>query len=709
MWRGCRVVAAGLLNCQAAAASLAATPQPEHPATSQPAITPAPQDAGLRLLDVPFVPQSDALCGGAALAMVLRFWGETGLHAEHFAAIAGPGAAGIRAADLVQAVRARGWRALEFRGGLTEARLQLAAGRPVVALVRERGASNHYIVLVGAAGPRVLVHDPVRGPFRVVSGVQLQQAWADAGNWGLLILPPAAGGADSLAATHAPSVSSRADGEAMPDTSTGGCALLVDRGACLARDGALAAAAEVLSAAVTVCADTPAPLVELAGVRFRQNRWHDAQVLAERAARLQPADAYTWDLLATARFMQGDAGQALQAWNRIGRPRIDLTRIDGLRHTNHRVVTQALAQPHGTLLTEASLRLARRRMARLPTAQAARIDYLPLADGTAQLDVNVRERPRWSPGGPPLGAAVHAAVKREVRVELAAPTGNGELWSARWRWWRGSPALAAGVEAPSAWSALGIWRVEALWERQLLRGPLAAVPDAGTVERRRSSAGCGQWVTADWRWDITAALERWSTRGRDAVIDFGIEHRAMQDRLLLRGGWAQAWSLTDRGPYAARNVLAAWRSSPGFGQHTLQWSCHLGASTATSGAPVLLWPGAERGPGGTAVLRAHPVYENGVLITDRLARELLHGGVETQFWPGRMRLFGLGFAAFLDVARPGLALASAPGLWQADAGAGLRLRLPARRDQLRLDVARGWRNGGVVFSAGIETGRWFED
>ena len=52
--------------------------------------------APLALLDVPYVVQSEALCGGAAAAMVLRYWGERGIAAESFAALVDQSAAGIR-------------------------------------------------------------------------------------------------------------------------------------------------------------------------------------------------------------------------------------------------------------------------------------------------------------------------------------------------------------------------------------------------------------------------------------------------------------------------------------------------------------------------------------------------------------------------------------------------------------------------------------
>jgi hypothetical protein len=52
------------------------------------------------LLDVPFVSQSERLCGGAAAAMVLRYWGERGVTAEDFAGLVDNDAGGIRQSAL---------------------------------------------------------------------------------------------------------------------------------------------------------------------------------------------------------------------------------------------------------------------------------------------------------------------------------------------------------------------------------------------------------------------------------------------------------------------------------------------------------------------------------------------------------------------------------------------------------------------------------
>ena len=681
------------------------------PMATKPA--PAPQAlaaAGLHLLDVPFVPQSPALCGGAALAMVLRFWGAPGVHAQDFSSLVGADGAGISASDLKRAVHERGWRALSFGGGLVEARLQLQRGRPIVALLRQGDGNNHYVVLVGVDDDHVLLHDPARGPFRIVEATQLQEAWRDAGGWGLLILPPDDGRTDVPSGAGTGGALEIGSNRDAPPTALDGCALLVERGVRLARNGELEAAGQLLETALGLCPSTPAPLRELAGVRFRQKRWGEAEQLARLAARMQPQDAYTWELLAATCFVQGDLAAALEAWNQVHKPRVDLTRIDGLERTRYDVVTQLLDQPTGTLLTEASLRRSRRRLASLPSRQIAHIEYQPLPDGSAQVNVNVLERPRWNAGADVLPvAAIRTLVDRTLRLEIAAPTGNGELWSASWRWWQNRPALNLRLDMPAAWSTLGIWHVAGGWERQLYRVPDAGTPLVVPVERRRSAVGCGQWATADWHWEVAGALERWSGRGQDAALEIGLERRAAGDRLALRGEAARAWNTGGYAPYATASVLASWRSSAVTERRTLRLRCHAGVAAASSSAPLLLWPGAGTGPGGAYLLRAHPLLDDGVIAGKGFARELAHGGIEIQLWPWSSSLLSLGIAAFVDAARPGSPFARATAPMQVDFGTGLRVQLPTQSEHLRLDVARGARDGQVALSIEIESDRLFHD
>src|SRR5687768_10234255 len=110
------------------------------PLEAQPAPSPLP------ILDVPFISQSEDLCGGAAAAMVLRYWGERGLTAESFAHLVDRSAAGIRTDSLLRELTARGWVAAALDGTDEAVDAELQRGRPVLTLIEDRPGRFHYIV-----------------------------------------------------------------------------------------------------------------------------------------------------------------------------------------------------------------------------------------------------------------------------------------------------------------------------------------------------------------------------------------------------------------------------------------------------------------------------------------------------------------------------------------------------------------------------------
>ena len=68
-------------------------------------------------MEVPYLAQTDALCGGAAAAMVFRYWGDVHADPQEFASIVDRRAGGIANGALVDGVRRRGWQAVELAGG----------------------------------------------------------------------------------------------------------------------------------------------------------------------------------------------------------------------------------------------------------------------------------------------------------------------------------------------------------------------------------------------------------------------------------------------------------------------------------------------------------------------------------------------------------------------------------------------------------------
>jgi ABC-type bacteriocin/lantibiotic exporter with double-glycine peptidase domain len=141
-------------------------------------------------LPVPYVTQPKALCGGAAAAMVFRYWGDGNADPNQFAPLLDPAGAGIATDVLAQAIEDRGWRVVRFIGSVESVHDLLRERRPVIVLLGEARGRFHYVVVVGTADDHIVVHDPARGPSRRMSLTAFVNRWQPAGFWALLVLPP---------------------------------------------------------------------------------------------------------------------------------------------------------------------------------------------------------------------------------------------------------------------------------------------------------------------------------------------------------------------------------------------------------------------------------------------------------------------------------------------------------------------------------------
>ena len=97
------------------------------------------------------------------------------------------------------------------------------------------------------------------------------------------------------------------------------------------------------------------------------------------------------------------------------------------------------------------------------------------------------------------------------------------------------------------------------------------------------------------------------------------------------------------------------------------------------------------------MLRAHPVLGKGERFrTERLGRTFIHDSTELQQWwsVGPVRA---GVAGFVDLGRTATRVGG-DALNDVDIGAGLRAAYPGRTGALRLDVARGLRDGNTALS-----------
>ncbi|MEW6689573.1 MAG: PA2778 family cysteine peptidase [Pseudomonadota bacterium] len=150
----------------------------------------------VELTQVPFFEQTEFLCGPSSLAMVFNAAGVKASVESLTPQVYLPGREGSLQAEMLGATRRAGLVAYTPAPGLESALRELAAGRPVVALLNLSVRWMpiwHYAVLVG--------YDLERGHFVVRSGRRERDEWSfgfveflwkDSGYWAMLALEPGA-------------------------------------------------------------------------------------------------------------------------------------------------------------------------------------------------------------------------------------------------------------------------------------------------------------------------------------------------------------------------------------------------------------------------------------------------------------------------------------------------------------------------------------
>jgi hypothetical protein len=630
----------------------------------------------LTLLDVPYLSQSELLCGGAAAAMVLRYWGERGITAESFSSLVDRSAAGIRTDVLIGDLVRRGWLAMGIEGTDAAMRRELADGRPVLTLIEDRPSTFHYIVVLATHARGVVFHDPARAPFLVMSSAEFDRRWRAAGRWMGIVLPSASRSGPASSGTGTVDSGSVSPAAGTP------CERLVADGVRLAQEGKLDAAERLLASAI----GCPASLRELAGVRALQKRWAEASDLASAATAADAQDVYAWKLLATSRFVQSDKSGALEAWNHVGEPRLDIVRIDGLTRTRHRSVEQLIGVDAGNVLTLPRFARAQRRLSELPSARTTRLDYVPVPSGLAELRGAVTERPILPTNPVSLGAVgISAAATREVRLVTGSLVGAGEQVSATWRFWPRRPYVALGITAPAPWG--GVWSVLSFSGRQ----PFTSA-DRAPAERAGARLGIADWLTSTLRWNVAAGVDRWKHVTTRSTVGGGIRHLAFADRLESRLN-ADAWPGADG--FVTADASLRVRSSTARRGDVVVASVAL--QRASHETPLDLWWAGDTGSVRPSLLRAHPLLSHGRLRTDRLGRALFQGSVEAQHWWQPVGPVSAAFASFVDLARTAQRVDGAP-VHDVDVGVGARLSVTGVPGLLRVDVATGLRDGRKAVS-----------
>ena len=110
-----------------------------------------------------------------------------------------------------------------------------------------------------------------------------------------------------------------------------------------------------------------------------------------------------------------------------------------------------------------------------------------------------------------------------------------------------------------------------------------------------------------------------------------------------------------------------------------------------------LWPAGDTGHARAALLRAHPVLDEGRLRVERLGRVFVHGSLEAQRWwrvAGPLRIAA---AAFTDLGRTARRTDST-ARGDVDVGLGARVAVAGIPGVFRADLGKGLRDGATAIS-----------
>jgi hypothetical protein len=110
-----------------------------------------------------------------------------------------------------------------------------------------------------------------------------------------------------------------------------------------------------------------------------------------------------------------------------------------------------------------------------------------------------------------------------------------------------------------------------------------------------------------------------------------------------------------------------------------------------------VWFAGDTGRARSVLLRAHPLITDGQIRAERIGRHLVYTSGEAQRWWEAQAGVRLAAAAFVDMARIDRR-AEPRARTDVDVGLGARIAVPGLTGVLRIDVAKGLRDGATALS-----------
>jgi hypothetical protein len=493
----------------------------------------------------------------------------------------------------------------------------------------------------------------------------------------------------------------------------GGYDALVAQGIALGREGRLDEAARAFDAAIAADPSRPEARVERGGLLFLEKRYDDAARDLREALRLRE-DAYTRDLLASSLHLAGRSDEALAVWNGQGRPVVGEVEISGLAHTLDGVARREVAVAAGQVLTLASVRETRLRLAEAGIFDRATVRPVPRGDGKADLEVALLERYGFfrNPVDLALNVGTNLLFER-VRPRFWNIEGRGISVGGQYRWETNRPDLSIQVDWARPLGLGANMRVSAFRGRQLYDldgGPLLRRSRGLDASLRRvlGSRTVAQLVFRT-RYREFSRPDPDAPPGNIIGFEAGLERHLLDTRRhhldaslrLFSAGHALGSDLA----FSRATLWASYRAflSPAEGvliePSVLAAQVHWGLGG--SGMPIdeMFAPGAS--PEMELPLRAHHQTRDGTLGATPLGQRLTLVNTEWRRRLIRSTWFQAGVVLFYDGAWiSGTPEQSDQDHSLHDVGMGIRIGFVGS-STLRIDFGHGLSDGNNAFSFGL--------
>jgi tetratricopeptide (TPR) repeat protein len=322
--------------------------------------------------------------------------------------------------------------------------------------------------------------------------------------------------------------------------------------------------------------------IELAGVAFKQKHYTEAIAWLHRALRLDPADEYANDFLASAYFLQGNLEAAVKYWEHVGKPRLAELHNEPPLRIRPSLLDHAVAFSSESTLRLDELLATRARLEQLEIFPTYRFDLAAREDGRFDSVLHAHELNGFGSGK--LDTAVRllrGLPFQEINPEYYNLGGGAMNVVSLLRWDAEKRRASAAISAPVFRSPQWRFRMSAdlrneNWDvRNGFTGP---APVLASLNMRKEEAGAEITRLMGWRWRWSVGVDFSHRDYRNVVFGTALTPQLLGQGFEVRESASISYALLHSPEYrltvATSGEAQAARlwSSPGQSFQNLQGS-----------------------------------------------------------------------------------------------------------------------------------------